>query len=97
MKTRQVDEMYTLWTKEMEKKDGIGARLKKNKSQKKCTASTMSKLGPEFQARALAINTKERHIAIAFNDSKIVIKSLYNLDSYLHVLYDADEWSECLE
>jgi fructose 1,6-bisphosphatase len=97
MKTRQVEEMYTLWTKAMEKKDGVSARLKKNKSQKKMTASTMSKLGPGFQARACAVNQKERHIAIAFNDCKIVIKSLFQLESYLDVLYEPNEWCECLE
>lgn len=97
MKTRQVDEAYTLWTKEMEKKDGVEAKLKRNYSKKKMTASTLSKKDPPYQARALAVSNKNKHIAIAFNDTKIVIKSLYALDSYLHVLYDLDEWSECLE
>ena len=97
MKTRQVDEAYTLWTKETESKDGVRAKLKRNYAKKKMTASTLSKLDPPYQARALAVSHKEKHLAVAFNDTKVVIKSLYSLDSYLHVLYDCNEWAECLE
>ena len=97
MKRREVEAMYPLWTKEMEKKDGVKAKIKRNKAFKKNTASTMSSKPVHQQARAIAINTKENHVAIAFNDCKIVIKHLYNLESYLHVLYDPKEWCECLE
>jgi hypothetical protein len=57
----------------------------------------MYKLGPEFQASACSVNKKELHIAIAFNDGKIVIKNLSELESFLDVLRDPSEGCECLE
>ncbi|CAI2383913.1 unnamed protein product [Moneuplotes crassus] len=97
MVRREVSEAYTLWTKENEKKEGVKQKTKKNRSMKKMTASSMSNKKPFYQARAIAINPHEKHMAIAFNDCKIVIKHLYNLDEHIHVIYDPKEWCECLE
>lgn len=71
---------------------GIKAKMKRNKAFKKNTASTMSRKPVNQQARAIAINSKEKHVAIAFNDCKIVIKHLYNLELNICVLYDPKEW-----
>ena len=92
MKRREVDAVHLLWTKENEKKEGVKARTKKNKSLKKYTASTMSTKKVHQQARAIALNTHHNHLAIAFNDCKIVIKHLHNLDEHVHVIYDPKEW-----
>jgi hypothetical protein len=60
-------------------------------------AITTGKLAPKFQARACTVNKEKSHIAIAFNDGKIVIKSLSDLKSNLYVLNNPNEWCECLE
>lgn len=88
MKARKVDESHVLWDEKMENEAGVATKLKKNISNKKNTASSLSKCPPNQQGRALAVNVKQKHLAIAFNDSKIVIKSLYDLSGYLYVLYD---------
>lgn len=97
MRRREVEAVHTLWTKQMEKKDGVKQRIKRSQTHKRNTASSTSSKKPHQQARAIAINTRENHVAVAFNDCKIVIKHLFNLDEHLHVIYDPKEWCEILE
>lgn len=97
MKSRQVDECHKLWSKAFESEAGVSVAMKKNKAMKKNTASSLSKRKPQYQARALAVSNVNKHLAVAFNDTKIVIKSLYDLENYLYVLYDCTEWCETME
>jgi hypothetical protein len=68
MKARKVDESHVLWDDQMEKEAGVATKLKKNISNKKNTANSLSKYPHNQQARALAVNVKQKHLAIAFND-----------------------------
>lgn len=73
-KAKSVDDTIPLWTKNDEDTLGLKVHTKKNASQKKMTASSLSRVNQMYQARGLACNSKFKHIAIAFNDWKIVIR-----------------------
>ena len=73
-KTKSVDEAMPWWTQKNEDEIGVKVHSKKNISKKKMTASSMSHVKEMYQTRALAVNTKFKHIAVAFNDWKIVIR-----------------------
>lgn len=97
IKRRTAVDSYLLWTKENEKSSGIGTLPQKDLLKKKNTASSLSKLAPAYQARALAISERHKHLAVGFNDGKVVIKKLSDPSTNLHVLYESNEWSEVME
>ena len=60
-------------------------------------ASTLALTAPNQQARCIAINKANGHVAVAHNDGHINIRpSLDDLNNITNTLNDPKEWTECM-
>lgn len=92
------DNKIKVWDINARKCIATGRISNENRQAPKGGASTLSELPASQCARAVAVNSKNGHVAVAHNDGTLTIRaSVKNLDQVAHTKRDSQEWIECLE